>query len=250
MRKSDYYSESYAKSHAAPGYGQHYRKTFRRGFYALEWECIEQPLLECILNSIPGAAEQTCLDFACGTGRIANVAARHMKRVVGVDIARSMIEAADPAPNVELRVHDLIAEPIPDRFQTATAFRFFLNAEQELRETGMAAISRHLEPGGLLIANVHINAQAPLGQVYNLRNFLTGTLRNRTLSHPKFVDLGARHGLRLKATHYYGYTPRPGSLNFPGLAGLMAVIERIGRTMPSMSRWLANSFICIFEKAG
>jgi SAM-dependent methyltransferase len=248
MRNSDYYADTYAKSHASEGYGQHYSKTFRKGFYALEWEQIEKPLLQRILRAIPGVEGMTALDFACGTARISNTVAGVCKDVVGVDISEAMISAAEPAPNVSLRVHDLISTPLDQHFPVATAFRFFLNAEPDLREAGMAAVARQLAPGGLFITNIHINADAPLGLIYRLRNRLTKTLRNRTMSRAEFVALAERHELRLKQIDYYGYTPRPGPINIPGMGIFMTVIESVGRVLPFISGRLANSFICTFEK--
>ncbi len=57
--------------------------TFGVGYCAALWRNVEQPLLENILRPL-GGPEQTSLDFACGTGRIAKVAASFFGSVVDV----------------------------------------------------------------------------------------------------------------------------------------------------------------------
>ena len=249
MRRSEYYQSTYSQSHASDGYGRHYQGTFRKGYYAIEWELIERPLLVSILTRDPEIRTRRCLDFACGTGRITSVLAGQTREVVGVDIAKAMIEAAVVPDNADVRVHDIITSPLDDQFDIVTAFRFFLNAEPELREAAMAAIVRQLAPGGILVENIHVNSDAPLGMIYRIRNRLTGVLHNRTVSKAEFVDLAARHGLTLRNIDYYGYTPRPGPIEFPGMRGAMKIVESCGRLIPAGRRRLANSFICTFEKS-
>src|SRR5438045_1629824 len=64
----------YRESHQALGYSGKYNRVYEIGYYAAQWRLIEEPLLRSILQPM-GGKEKTCLDFACGTGRITQVVA-------------------------------------------------------------------------------------------------------------------------------------------------------------------------------
>ena len=248
MRVKTPYADSYVKSHASTGYGQRYKTTFQSGYYGIEWDKIERPLLDRIFSEIEEVNNKSAFDFACGTGRITGVLAEHFGSVTGVDVSASMLEMAPPHPNVRLLQKNIIEERLGDEFDVATAFRFFLNAEPELREAAMEALAALLKPGGLLISNIHMNSRSPVGMIYRLRNRLTGELMNRTVSHHEFVSLGARHGLVAEETYWYGHTPRPGPVRFPGLQPLMMTAETVGNALKPLSPLVAQSFIVKFRK--
>ncbi len=121
----------YRSSHQTAGYGNHYAETFRSGYYAALWSRIERPLVESILKSLSGP-DRSCLDFACGTGRLTNVVSPLFGEVFGVDVSQSMLACARVPGNVKLVKADLTVAPLPRTFDVVTAFRFFLNAEDTL----------------------------------------------------------------------------------------------------------------------
>jgi len=103
----------YRSSHQTPGYGTDYTKTFCSGYYAGLWLRIERPLVEGILKPL-GGPSRSCLDFACGTGRVASVAGPLFGEVVGVDVSQSMLACARVPGNVKLVKADLRAAPFPE----------------------------------------------------------------------------------------------------------------------------------------
>jgi SAM-dependent methyltransferase len=99
------------------------------------------------------------LDFACGTGRITEIVAPLARESVGVDVSRTMLDvAAAKCSDVRFIEADATREP-PDigSFDLVTAFRFFGNAQDELRSAALRAIVSLLRPGGHLILNSHRN---------------------------------------------------------------------------------------------
>ena len=77
------------------------------------------------------------LDFACGTGRILEYFAGRVDSSTGVDVSDSMMEVAGRwPPKAELIEADLTQNDVlgDRRFNLITAFRFFPNAEPELRQ--------------------------------------------------------------------------------------------------------------------
>ncbi len=248
MENNTPYAESYVKSHAAAGYGQRYKTTFEGGYYGIEWRSIERPLLARVLSAFEGIKDWSCLDFACGTGRITSVVAEHARQVTGVDVSAAMLEMAPGGKNVRLLERNIIAQPLDEQFDLLTAFRFFVNSEPELRESAMAAPAQHARPGARLIANVHVNSWSPVGLLYRARNAVLGRTMNRSLSRAEFVSLANRHGFEVEQVHWYGFTPRPGPITFPGMQTVMLAIESIAKHAPLCKGCLAQSMLVVFRK--
>lgn len=244
--QGDRVSNDYRASHCAPGYGAHYNKTHESGYYGALWEKIEKPLILDVLRPMGGAGRK-CLDFACGTGRIANVAAGLFGEVVGADISRPMLDCAQVPPNVRLRHIDMTREPLGETFDVVTAFRFFLNAEDQLKSDALKAINEHLKDGGRLVCNVHMNATSPIGLVCRLLNRLSGRTIRHTLSTTAFKELLTASGFRVEEMIPYGYLPRPGNL-LPGVCGaLIEPFEKVSRTLRVPGQ-LAQHFLVVAKK--
>lgn len=98
--------------------------------------------------------EWTVGDLGCGTGRVSEVFARFVARVVAVDGSAQMLQAArkrlQPYENVELRRGDLEALPIDDaRLDVATMMLVLHHVPEP--EKALAEAARVLKPGGRLI---------------------------------------------------------------------------------------------------
>lgn len=162
--------------------------------YMAEWE--RQHLARIVRELFPQRVGRY-LDFACGTGRITATVSPLCEKAVGVDVSPSMLEVARrKLPSVEFHQRDLTVGGGDSLglFDLVTAFRFFGNAQPELRDAALGAICRHLRPGGHLIINSHRNPRA----LYSLLGRLTGAPpHGMDLHMGKLRDLLARHGLRI-----------------------------------------------------
>ena len=98
------------------------------------------------------------LDLGCGTGFMINIAKRHVRRIVGVDVTPAMLERVDrsgPA-SIDLANHDTGTYPVePGAFQLVTAYSF-LHHLADLAPTFRTA-SRALVPGGKFYADLEPN---------------------------------------------------------------------------------------------
>ena len=239
----------YRGSHAEPGYGLRYSRTYEVGYYAQLWRQIERPLLERRLDEIVGTGMESALDFACGTGRITSVLCARFKRVLGADVSEAMLEVArEQCPAAEFRQLDLTINPLPETFGLVTAFRFFLNAEPALRSAAMEALCRVLEPRGFLIANVHVTRSSPLGMAYRIRNRLRQRIVANTLATEELVQLGKQHGLEVLHVDQYGYLPRIGRLTDGALLRAMMPVERLFQAVPALPRSLAQAALVTFQR--
>jgi SAM-dependent methyltransferase len=244
--RSRYPEGGYRGSHAKPGYGSYYNRAYGRGYYHATWLEIELPLLESIMAPLGGRG-RTCMDFACGTGRVASVAAEHFGRVTGVDVSAEMLAEAETPGNVELLKIDLTRKPLERTFDVITAFRFFLNAEPELRRDALAAIHRHLATDGRLVCNGHMTPSSPAGLACRVSNRVPGLLHRNTLGLAQFAALLDAQGFAIERIVHYGYLPGPWGLP-PRLAqALVRPVERIATAM-GVPRFLAQNFLIVAKK--
>lgn len=237
-------SSTYRTSHAAAGYGDCYQKTYQRGYYAELWRQIEQPLLRTILERLRDEGGGSCLDFACGTGRITQVAESVFPSSTGVDVSESMLEVARrQCSHTTFIFRDITKNPLESKFDVITAFRFFLNAEDGLRNEVLAAMRSCLSQQGTLVINVHVNSTSFLGFAYNVRNRLKGRVVSNILGFGEMKTLLERHGFEVKRVHWYGFYPRTGwYLGF--LAKLLiAPVDRLFAALTFLPRRWAQNFI-------
>jgi SAM-dependent methyltransferase len=174
-----------------------------RAAKGLTW-ATEQRLLLRILDSLP-TPPRTALDFACGTGRVLGFLAWRGLDVTGVDISPDMLAVARAHfPETRLVCGDVTADPqlVDGPFDVATAFRFFLNAEPDLRLDALRWLRTVVRPGGRLVANFHHNP-------YSLRGLYQ---RARHVGRPAMTVAEARAlfragGFRVVSVHGYDVLP-------------------------------------------
>ena len=152
-------TDSYRRSHLHKGLGYH--KTFSSWSYRSTIWLLEQRVLLEIVGENLYDEPPRYLDFACGTGRILGHLTPHCRSAVGVDVSASMLEVARGAgTRAEIIEVDITRDNKLDgrEFDLITAFRFFPNAERELRKGALAALTRLLSSDGILVFNNHKNA--------------------------------------------------------------------------------------------
>jgi SAM-dependent methyltransferase len=149
--------------------------------YMHRWE--ERHLREIVPSIFQGKAPRY-LDFACGTGRMTAAVAPMAAEVVGVDISKSMLAVAtQKLPNVKFILGDLTRErPDLGVFDLVTSFRFFGNAEPDLRSAALRALNLLQATGGYLIVNNHRNPVSLANMIHRARgNELKMDLTHRRL---------------------------------------------------------------------
>jgi ubiquinone/menaquinone biosynthesis C-methylase UbiE len=155
---------SYRESHKYEGKGTEYEayyqnKTWQRFLWSREQEIILR-----ILDKYYTGRDVHLLDFACGTGRITEFLENRVKTSTGIDVSGSMLAIArEKLKRTELIETDITAENVlkSRKFNLITAFRFFLNAEPELRSAAIKAIAELLDEDGYFVFNNHQNSGSP-----------------------------------------------------------------------------------------
>jgi len=148
---------SYRESHQ--GKSSNYDRDLQEGAFDAFMAAREERFLQ---QSIPVLFPQGVphyLDFACGTGRITSVVETFTQRSFGVDVSESMQAVAkSKCKKTTFFLHDMTVASLDiEPVQLVTAFRFFGNAENELRISALNCIGRHMAGGGYLILNNHRN---------------------------------------------------------------------------------------------
>jgi SAM-dependent methyltransferase len=111
-----------------------------------------------------------------------------------MDVSESMVSKARVAcPRTEFVIKDLTREPHTREYDIVTAFRFFGNAEHDLRAEVFLAVSRVLRRGGLFVLNNHRNPYA----LNSIAGYLTGGKKLMDLSHWMLLNLAKNSGFRL-----------------------------------------------------
>jgi SAM-dependent methyltransferase len=239
-------TESYRASHLAKG--EDYHRLFAENPYArLLWE-LEREVLDRIVSAWRPNGGIRHLDFACGTGRIIGHLRRQTKESVGVDVSASMQAVARRAvPDARFLLGDITTSPLLDgeRFDLVTAFRFFLNAEPELRLAAMRKLASLMHPGSRLVFNNHRNA----GSLTH-RLLLAARPRRTDLhymSHAEVAALLDAAGLRIVRVFHLGVLPGA-EQRMPLPLAIMRPMERIAAKV-SVVRSLANDIIYVCQRA-
>ena len=234
---------SYRESHKAKGHDYHSMFETAR-HTAVMWELEKTYLPRLVAESFPEAKPRH-LDFACGTGRILSLLAPHTSEQTGVDVSASMLEVARvEAGSATIVEGDLTREQLlaGQEFDLVTAFRFFPNAEPELRKEVILALQQALAPSGIVIFNNHMNESALARK--GMRLFGKG--RGHTMTEQEVLELADTAGLKLKTKVGLGLLPFNDRF-MPLPSALAAVLER-GLTKMHTPSSLAHNILYVFER--
>lgn len=164
---------------------------------------LEQKHLRAMVAKLFATDKPRYLDFACGTGRITATVAPLCAESVGVDISSSMLEEAkSKCPSVRFVHADLTKADVDiGSFDLISSFRFFGNAQADLREAVLRALHRLMRPNGHLIINSHRNPHS----IAALLNAATGgSPSGMDLSYFKLKRMLRRCGFEIVKTQPVG----------------------------------------------
>jgi len=243
------YKSTYRTSHSKSGYGKHYQKTYESGYYATLWNEIEKPLIKDIFNHLKSEGASTCLDFACGTGRITCVAEDVFDEVEGVDVSDEMLSIAkENLSKTKLINQDITSHLLGRSFDVISSFRFFLNAEPELRKSTLRALHQILNDKGTMVINIHVNKYSLLGRFYRIRNLTRKHIVANTLGWDELHELLQDAGFAIIDTRWYGYYPRTGWMLGSLATFCLSPFERFCKRARLLPKRWAQNYIVLCQK--
>jgi SAM-dependent methyltransferase len=164
---------SYKNSHTYAAKGVEYERHYEiQPWDRFLWSR-EREILLTILKKYFAGRDIHLLDFACGTGRITRFLEDRVKTSTGVDVSSSMLAIArKKLKRTEIIEADITTENIlkSRKFNLITAFRFFLNAEPELRSAAITELAELLADDGCLVFNNHHSLGSPWIKLLNWRH--------------------------------------------------------------------------------
>lgn len=200
----------YRKSHLQKDHAESYHKEFERDPHRkMIWQ-LEKKVLDHMMGEFFKNTEINHFDFACGTGRILSHLESWVNSSFGVDISPAMLEVARKHnKEAEIIEVDLTASDIlgTHEFNLITAFRFFPNAQAELRSAAMEVIVRHLQDDGYIVFNNHTNASST---IYRLAR-LFGRGGSGGMSIAEVQALVTENNLEIVKIYHIGVIPMTGN---------------------------------------
>jgi SAM-dependent methyltransferase len=115
------------------------------------------------------------LDFGCGSGRIAYWIAFRVKKVVGLEITREMIDLAEKnrtADNVEFAIYDGLHFPVfPYFFDLILSVGVLQTMKEDLLKNTLSGLAQYLKKDGTLYLIEHVS-DSPKGGGRSLKEYL------------------------------------------------------------------------------
>lgn len=204
----------------------------------------EKTVLDSIAQARLGQSARH-LDFACGTGRVLAHFAGKVQASTGVDVSASMLEVARrEIPAAEIIQADITrADALGGRqFELITAFRFFPNAEAELRREVMEVLASLLAPGGILIFNNHLKRNSAA----HYAERLIGRDRKRRMTPDEVAQMVGAAGLKIVEIRTHGVLPMTERF-VPLPLGVLAAVEAFSSKLRPL-RTFAQNWIYACER--
>jgi len=242
-------TSSYVDSHKDPAKGREYDAYYQSDPWARYLWSREQEVLEQALDTYFGKRSVRALDFACGTGRISSFLETRVASCTGVDVSEAMLaEARGKLRRTVLCKANLLEESPFEKgsFDLITAFRFFVNAEPDLRRAVVRALAPLLASDGFLIFNNHQNINAPYMRVARAYAGWRGFEAFNVLSIMECQALMAEAGLEIVRTYAVGSLCLP-KVQLPGAAYRLA--DRLAEASKFGARWSTSPILVARRKA-
>lgn len=146
---------------------QNYEHTTNSKYISLIFD-LEKEVLDKFIDKLE-SRERSLMDFACGSGRWTQYLETKFKSSTGIDVSREMISFAKrKCKKTNFILTDLTSKNKNSRlnnkkFDVITAFRFYKNAEQKLREEATKNLKKYLKNDGYFIFDLHLNSWSFMG---------------------------------------------------------------------------------------
>lgn len=218
----------YSGSHQASTRALTYDIELSAGYQGGLWTTRERDLVLGIISEVRRRGAESFVDLACGTGRILEVGVAAGLHAHGVDVSAAMLDACRRRIPGAALSHAHLGDFRPEGPQDlVTLFRFFTNAEPELREEAVATAHRLLVPGGVFVSNVHLQVTSPGGAARQLARAARRAEYPRPYSWRRHRRLLEHAGFVVERIEPYGLLPNIGRIAPRSYSVISSRLERL-----------------------
>ncbi len=147
------------------------------------------------------------LDYACGTGRILSFFvelfsdAKISIDATGMDVSEQMLATIKGSPAQLIKIDVSTESATESDFDIITCFRFFLNAEDNLRNSILKQLYGMLKQDGCLIVNNHGSCFSFLGLLHLFKG------NTHCMSDSEFLQILHSNGFEVEKVYGLGLFP-------------------------------------------
>ena len=236
----------YRSSHVSPDQRENYERLYSPGTHDSRiWEYEKAVISEIVRTNFSSGLVNSYLDFACGTGRLLSFLETTVSRSVGIDISEEMANVAKRRVSKStVVVGDPTRSPdlVQGSFDLITAFRFFLNSDDTLRDDAVSFMRAVLASNGILLFNIHGNAWSLRSVGAAIRKYVLRQDGISLLSLRQMRRVLTRQEFRIVSVYGVGFLPSK-------LAKLFGegTTSRIEERLQSIHwlRFFASDLICV-----
>lgn len=198
-------NEDYRKSHLGKIAKKYEFETYQKNsYYSLMWE-IEKKYLKEFLRK---HKIKNYLDFACGGGRVIKLVENYVDNSLGVDVSEDMLKIAEErVKKSKLLLQDITQIGLKERFDLITAFRFFLNAQTELKHNVLMEFQKITEKDSFIIVSNQGNKYSFRSFIFLINKYLCRNKINQ-MSKNDLEKLFKRYDFRLVEYKGIGFLPK------------------------------------------
>ncbi len=207
-------------------------------YYSLMWD-IEKLFL---INFFKKHKINNYLDFATGNGRVIEFAEKYVDESTGVDVSPDMLDIAEEkVKKSKLINQDITKKELKKKYDLITAFRFFLNAEENLRKEVLKEFKKILEPKGYIIISNQGNTYSFRYFTYLICNNIFGKNLNQ-ISKKELENLFNKYGFKLINYRGVGFVPKV-VYNVPFLRKIFFKLDKILYKIKFLSNFSHNQIL-------
>ncbi len=201
--------KDYRESHKYKGKGQEYEESFFKSNYKnfiYKWET------EVLTSYFKDFEGRSYLDFACGTGRITRLAENYIEDITGIDVSESMVNVArEKSKNIKYIIIDITRDKNMElgKYDLVTAFRFFTNAQENLRKEVFNSLLDLMHKDSIFIFNIHMNSKSPYALLARFYEMIFGKREGFNHIDIDYMDkvLGLKKHFTIEKVYSKGVIP-------------------------------------------
>lgn len=239
---------SYKDSHKWVDFASNYDRNISGKFEDRIYQ-IEYLILTEVLNQLFVNKDISVMDFACGTGRVTGIISKVYPNTMGFDISEDMLAVArQKYPQLKFLKKDITNDDMDKRFDLITAFRFFLNAEYELKELILSKFNDLLQNDGYIVFNIHMNNPSILFILSRIKYLLWLTkIKQNGMSYTEVKKLAEKCGFHIVYSRWYSFLLGNPLLTFLPF-GLLKSIDLVLSKIPVL-RFFSKDLIYVLKKS-